>query len=114
MGFGGIGDGENAVALAELKNSLTSDPDVQGENTQTLGEFYSSFIGQLGIDRNEAISNMQTREYILQQLEQRQAEVSGVSLDEEMANMIKFEHSYQASAKFISTIDQMLEVLMNL
>lgn len=114
VGFGGIGDGENAVALAELKNSLTSDPDIQGENTQTLGEFYSSFIGQLGIDRNEAISNMQTREYILQQLEQRQAEVSGVSLDEEMANMIKFEHSYQASAKFISTIDQMLEVLMNL
>lgn len=113
-GFGGIGDGENAVALAELKNGLLSAPDIMGENTQTLGEFYSSFIGQLGIDRNEAISNMETRDYILQQLSQRQSEVSGVSLDEEMANMIKFEHSYQASAKFISTIDQMLDILMNL
>ena len=63
---------------------------------------------------NETLSNMETREFILQQLNQRQSEVSGVSLDEEMANMIKFEHSYQASAKFISTVDQMLDILMNL
>lgn len=114
VGFGGIGDGENAVKLAELKNELTSDPDFNGDPTQTLGEFYSSFIGELGIDRNETISNKETRSFILQQLSQRQSEVAGVSLDEEMANMIKFEHSYQASAKFISTIDQMLDILLNL
>ncbi len=114
VGFGGVGDGSNAVEMAELKNAIISSPDRLGTPTQSIGEFYSSFIGGLGIDRNEAISNSETRDFILQQLMKRQDEVSGVSLDEEMANMIKYENSYQASARFISKIDQMLEILMNL
>lgn len=114
VGFGGVGDGSNAVEMAELKNAIISSPDMLGTPTQSIGEFYSSFIGGLGIDRNEAISNSETRDFILQQLMKRQDEVSGVSLDEEMANMIKYENSYQASARFISKIDQMLEILMNL
>ena len=47
-------------------------------------------------------------------MDAEQASLSGVSLDEEMANMIKFETSYQASARFITTINGMLDVLMNI
>ena len=89
-------------------------PNADGVMTQTVGEYYSSFIGDLGISRNEARSNFETREFVVQQLEKKQQEVSGVSLDEEMANMIKFEHTYQASARFISVINEMMDVMMNL
>jgi len=41
-------------------------------------------------------------------------EISGVSLDEELGNMVKFQHSYQASAKYISTVSQMMDSLLNL
>ena len=51
---------------------------------------------------------------IIAQMDAEQSQNSGVSLDEEMTNMIKFENSYKASAKYISTISQMMEILMSL
>ena len=112
--FGGVGDGSNALEIAQMKDKFTMKQDVAGNATQTIGEFYSAFIGKLGIDRNEATSNYETRRYIIEQLDKRTQELSGVSLDEEMANMIKFEHTYQASARYIGVIDEMMDVLLNL
>ena len=105
--------GSNALEIAQMKDKFTM-KDVAGNATQTIGEFYSAFIGKLGIDRNEATSNYETRRYIIEQLDKRTQELSGVSLDEEMANMIKFEHTYQASARYIGVIDEMMDVLLNL
>ena len=113
-GFDGIGDGDNALQIANLRNAALTAPDIDGENTQTLNEYYASFIGQLGIEKNEASSTLETRSFILEQLNKRQSEISGVSLDEELTNMIKFEHSFQAAARMISTIDQMLQQLISL
>lgn len=112
--YGGIGDGSNALTIAQIKDNFTMKEDVNGNATQSIGEFYSSFIGELGIDRNEATSNYETREFIIEQLDKRIQEISGVSLDEEMANMIKFEHTYQASARYIGVINEMMDVLLNL
>ncbi len=46
-------------------------------------------------------------------MENQKASVSGVSLDEEMTNLIQFQHAYQANAKMISTIDELLDVVIN-
>ena len=113
-GFDGIGDGDSALRIANLRNAALTAPDIDGENTQTLNEYYASFIGQLGIEKNEASSTLETRSFILEQLNKRQSEISGVSLDEELTNMIKFEHSFQAAARMISTIDEMLQQLISL
>ncbi|PIU67820.1 MAG: hypothetical protein COS84_03280 [Armatimonadetes bacterium CG07_land_8_20_14_0_80_40_9] len=48
-----------------------------------------------------------------QQLENRREEISGVSLDEEMANMVKYQNSYQAAARMFTTMDEMLDIVIN-
>jgi flagellar hook-associated protein 1 FlgK len=113
-GFGGVGDGDNALNISGLRDANLTTPDSTGDNTQTIGEYYASFIGELGIERNAASSNLETSEFLLTQLKQRQDSIAGVSLDEELADLIKFENTYQAAAKYISTLDQMLEILLGL
>jgi flagellar hook-associated protein 1 FlgK len=50
---------------------------------------------------------------LVDQLENRRESTSGVSLDEEMANMIKYQHSYTAAARIINTMDEMLDLIVN-
>jgi flagellar hook-associated protein 1 FlgK len=112
--FPGPGNNENAVEIAALRDELTMSPDHAGNYTATFTDFYSGLIGQIGLDRNSATSNRDTREYLINQYEDSQEAIAGVSLDEEMSNLIKYQHTYQASAKIVSTAQQMLDVLMNL
>ncbi len=113
-GFSGPGDGSNAMKIAQLRDAYTMVENSNGDNTKTIGEYYSSLIGVLGIERNQARANAETRNFLVDQFQSRKAAVSGVSLDEELANMIKFEHTYQASARYISAINTILDVLMNI
>jgi flagellar hook-associated protein 1 FlgK len=112
--FAGPGDNSNAVAIAALRSDLVMNPDVLGNGTTTFTEYYSSFIGKLGLSRNESESNLETRQYLINQYESHQDAIAGVSLDEEMANLIRYHHTYQAAARLISTTDEMLDVLMNM
>jgi flagellar hook-associated protein 1 FlgK len=112
--FAGPGDNTNAIAIAKLREALTMNPDVLGNPTSTFAEYYSSLIGRLGLNRNAAQSNLDTREFLVRQYEEQQDAIAGVSLDEEMANMVKYQYTYQASARLISVTDEMLNVLMNM
>ena len=113
-GFQGPGDNTNALAIAQLRSELTMNPDVLGDPTVTFSQYYSSVIGVLGLSRNEASSNLETREFLVKQYESHQDSIAGVSLDEEMANIVKYQHTYQAAARIISVTDEMLDVLMNM
>ncbi len=113
-GSQGPGDNSNALAIARLRARLTMNPDTIGNPTSTFGEFYGSLIGRLGLSRNQAQSNLETRNFLVEQYEAHQDSIAGVSLDEEMANLIRFQHTYQSAARLISTADRMLEVLMNI
>lgn len=112
-GFSGNGNGQNALLIAGLRLKKTLTPDTDGEFTQSVSSFYSASIGKLGIEKNQNRSRKETKEFLIGQMDAEQSATSGVSLDEEMTNMIKFENSYRASAKFIQTITQMMEVLMS-
>lgn len=113
-GYPGNGNGQNALEIAQLRHRTTMGDDSDGNPTQSIGEFYSAVIGRLGIEKNQNSSRLETKTFLVAQMDAEQASLSGVSLDEEMANMIKFETSYQASAKFISTINTMMDVLMSI
>jgi len=113
-GFKGITDGSNALTIAELRNALTMTPDALGNSTATFNEYFSSFIGKLGLNTNQAMSNLQTRIFLTEQYQTQQEMISGVSLDEEMANLIRFQHTYTAAARLITTVDRMLETLLNI
>lgn len=113
-GFSGPGDNSNAVTIAGLRSGLTMNQDILGNGTTTFTEYYSSVIGNLGLSKNEADSNLKTRQYLISQYEAHQDSIAGVSLDEEMADLIKYQHTYQAAARLISTTSEMLDVLMKM
>jgi len=113
-GYAGPGDGDNALLLSQLRNNLVMQGDVFGKSTQTINQYYSGMLGRLGTERNDAGAGLNTRAFALQQLMVRQNEVMGVNLDEEIASLIQYQHTYQASARFLTTINTMLETLLNM
>lgn len=113
-GFSGPGDNSNSIAIAKLRGELTMNPDVLGNDSATYTEFYSSVIGNLGLSKNEADSNLETRNFLVSQYESQQDSISGVSLDEEMADLIKYQHTYQAAARLISLANEMLDTLLQM
>jgi flagellar hook-associated protein 1 FlgK len=113
-GSNGVSDNAIAVAISELRHSKVMVDDYNGDATATLNTFYNSYISELGVQRNEYTANSESRQFLLEQFEARQSEVAGVSLDEELANLVKYQHTYQASARIVSTVDKMLEVLFSM
>jgi flagellar hook-associated protein 1 FlgK len=108
-GDGSAGDGSMALALFNLQNSLVMD-----DGTATLNQYYASLSADLGSLSQAAESEVMESEVSLQQLENWRTSAEGVSLDEEMANMVKFQQSYAAMANFMGTVDEMLTVLLTI
>jgi flagellar hook-associated protein 1 FlgK len=104
-----LGDGSNALALADVKNRVMS----LGGNTTTIQNFYEGIIGQMAVNAQEAERLANNSEVLRQSVDERRMSVSSVSIDEEMTNMIKFQHAYNASARMITVIDQMLDKIIN-
>ncbi|HBK85202.1 MAG TPA: hypothetical protein DDZ53_04120 [Firmicutes bacterium] len=109
------GDGSNALAIAQLRNKLLflTDPADDTSGTATLEQFYESILGALGVDAQHALHLLKNQTLLIGQLEQRRASVAGVSLDEEMTNMIQFQHAYNAAARLVTVIDEVLDTLIN-
>ncbi|MGM0444043.1 MAG: flagellar hook-associated protein FlgK [Fibrobacterota bacterium] len=112
--FPGPGNNENAIAMSELRDAVTMTADGNRVDNMSFSDYYGATIGELGIDRDEAASNSKTREVLIEEYRGRQDSVAGVSLDEEMANLIKYQHTYQASARIITTTRDMLDILMRM
>ncbi|GAX59813.1 flagellar hook-associated protein [Candidatus Scalindua japonica] len=101
------GDNTNALRLVNLRNqTLTKDA--------TFSDFIHGSISQLGIETAERASETNSFKSLLTNLDSRRQEVSGVSIDEEMVNTIRFQQAFQASAKYLSTIKEVSDLLMQL
>ena len=85
---------------------------IDGEDI-TIGNYYNNIVQKLGNETKEVIRNEKNQSKLLEEIDNLRLNVSGVSLDEEMVNLIQFQHSYNASAKVISTIDSLLDVVVN-
>jgi flagellar hook-associated protein 1 len=109
LGQSSTGNGKNAQEIANIKFT----PLIFSRTTATADDFYRNIIGQLGIDSQEAQRMQSNSEVIITQVENRRQSVSGVSLDEEMANMIKFQQAYNASARMVTVMDQCLDKIIN-
>lgn len=105
----GPGDGSNASALADVFD----DTEVGlGENT-SVRSFYESMIGDMAVN-TEKVNTMAENSGILRsQVEEQRMSVSSVSLDEEMSNMIKFQHAYSAAARSMTAVDEMIDRVIN-
>lgn len=76
-------------------------------------DFMKSLVTTLGVDSQQADQLSKNQNAIVKQIENRRQSDSGVSADEEMANLVKFQHAYNASAKMISTMAEVYDTLIN-
>ena len=104
-----IGNGSNALKLAEVKDAILS----YGGNMTNVHSFYQGVIGKLGDNTSEAIRMEDTATIMRDSVDFRRMSISNVSLDEEMTNLVKFQHAYNASARNITMIDEMLDKIIN-
>lgn len=100
---------ETALAMYKLKDQKIS----IGEEETTIDKFYNNIIQKLGNETQEVIRAEKNQVKILKEIDNSRLNVSGVSLDEEMVSLIQFQHAYNASAKVVSTIDSLLDVVVN-
>ena len=116
-GAGEMNEGDNttAKAIASLQyKSVAITTLSDGTTTQSLGDYYSTLVARVGSQTQNAKFNSEHKTALAADLLARQDAVSGVNLDEEMTNLIKFQHAYTAAAKLITTAESMLEVLLGM
>jgi len=101
-GIAASGDNLNARAIAALRN---------GSPSPTDG--WAALVNRIGTDRRAALSEMETRQDVIQQIDSLRAQISGVSVDEEAATMLRFQRAYEANARFFQVVDNLLDVLMS-
>lgn len=75
--------------------------------------YYQNIIGTIANDAKSATSDASTTSDLLLQYNNSRLQVSGVSLDEEMANLVQFTHAFQANGRMINTVDKLLDVVIN-
>ncbi|WP_096437073.1 flagellar hook-associated protein FlgK [Alteribacter populi] len=103
------GDGSNALNLANVKDA---DLDFNGTTTN-VQSYYQGVIGDMAVSTNEANRMARNTDQLRESVEDRRQSVSGVSLDEEMSNLIQFQHAYNAAARNLTVMDEMLDRIIN-
>jgi flagellar hook-associated protein 1 len=105
----GAKDGQNALLIARALR----DKPIMVEYDTTVNSFYAGLISHLGTEAAEAIQELEVRTAVLTEYENLRQSTMGVSLDEEMANMVQFQQSYNAAAKMINVQNDMLDTIIN-
>lgn len=113
----------SAGAAGKAGADMVTDLTTPGHNTlvaaslfvpsQTTTEFFAGLVGKIGTASAQSKEMSKNQQMVVDQLTTRVQEVSGVSLDEEATDMIRFQHAYQAAARVITTMDEILNTLIN-
>lgn len=117
---GGSGDNENVKKLADIKSQdftlyeyVKSGGTLPDGMNGSIDSYYSSIIGNLGVRAQSANRNMENTQVLVDSVENNRQSNSAVSLDEEMTHLIKYQHAYNASARIITVLDEMLDRIIN-
>ena len=94
----------NDTSTFTLKNTSTG---------ETLDSYYKNIVTAVGVSSQESTRMVTNQNALLSQLESKRDSVSGVSIDEEITNMIQYQRAYEANAKMVSVIDNLLDVVVN-
>jgi flagellar hook-associated protein 1 FlgK len=104
-----VGDNRNALNITDIE-----DQKLLEDGSLSFDAYYNILNGDVGSKTAETSRGAEQQTYMVTQYEERRTSISGVSIDEEMINLIKYQQAYAVSAKLISTLDQMLDVLVNI
>jgi flagellar hook-associated protein 1 len=112
LGAGGkpaeTGDGSGALAIAALRNSA-----VMVGGSVTFDAYFQDAVAKAGLRGEQAQRANEDQSLIMKDLRDLRQSISGVNIDEELAQMIKYQRGYAAAARFVSTMDQMLDTIIN-
>jgi len=102
------GDGTAALAIASLRSQS-----VMVGSLRTFDDHFAEAVARVGLSGEQAKIGADSHDRIGKELRDLRQSMSGVNMDEELANMIKFQHGYEAAAKFVTKIDSMLDTIIN-
>ncbi|MDR0316452.1 MAG: flagellar hook-associated protein FlgK [Treponema sp.] len=102
------GNGDAAAAIAAIRNT----PVMVGR-LSTFDDYFADTVGRIGLLGEQSGRALETENLIMKQLRDMRQSISGVSIDEELANMIRYQHGYNAAARYITTVNSMLDTLIN-
>ncbi|MAA59520.1 MAG: hypothetical protein CMK79_05150, partial [Pseudomonadales bacterium] len=105
---GGVNDNRNALLLGELSSTKTI-----ANGTVTFQGAYGQLVSGVGTRTNDAAVSQEAAETILNQSQAQWESISGVNLDEEAANLIRFQQSYQASARVIQVSSELFDTIIS-
>jgi flagellar hook-associated protein FlgK len=110
------GDNSIALAIAKVDNTYLQNDTSDGKTsnpTQTLDDFFNDLIAQIGSKAEKATSDGDVNDTFLEYYQNKREEVSGVSIDEEMTNMIEAQQSFNAASRMVTVINDMLDLVIN-
>lgn len=108
------GNSDVANALASLRDALFTFPSALTSLSKgTTDDYFRALVGDLGIRASNTERNYQNQQSMADNLQIQRQSVSGVSLDEELADMIRFQQAYNAAARNMTTVDEMLDRVIN-
>ena len=104
-----MGNGEAALAIAAIRNT-----DVMVGQLGTFDDYFADAVGRIGLLGEKSGRALETQNLVMKQLTDMRQSVSGVNIDEELTNMIKYQHGYSAAARFITTMNTLLDTLIKM
>ncbi len=106
---GSPGDNQNAIAIAAIENAL-----IFNGGTWTFQDNFSSIVGEIGVDAQAAVRDVSHQQNMTNQIVNLRESLVGVSIEEEMSNLMKYQFAYQASSRLFTVVDEMLQTLSEL
>ncbi|MEZ7492020.1 flagellar hook-associated protein FlgK [Pseudoalteromonas distincta] len=114
---GGFDDNRNGLKLADLQNGelvrLNVETTATADNHKTFNQAYSGLVSDIGVITGQAITSGAAFDALAQQSEAWYESLSGVNLDEEAANLLRFQQSYSASAQVLAAAQEIFDTLLN-
>lgn len=104
------GDSSNAQRIVDLKDQKVLGP---ATDLLTLDEFYNDTVSRIGLMGQEASTMTKNQENLISSITNKKESISGVSMDEELSNMLKYQHAYQANARVLNIVDSMMDKIIN-
>ena len=121
---GGTANQENVVvsAVNRVTGSITftatlahaANYSIASAQTQTLGSYYGGLVGQLGLDTSNATTGSSSQTTLASNIDKVRQGIDGINLDEETQNLVKYQNSYQAAAKTLNVLEQLLQTALGL
>ena len=102
------GDGRAAVEIASIRNTY-----VMIGKDRTFDDYFANSVTNVGLKGEQAETNYLSQNAVMNDLRGLRDSISGVNIDEELADIIKFQHGYNAAAKFVSVMDSLLDTVIN-